>query len=256
MKSVFKKANPTLSGSSNLLIPQPYIDSAASAVAELVSCIILTPAEVLKQNAQMIRRPDHSSSTHSTVSQPPVTLEALKRFRKPAQLWRGYTALAARNLLFTAMQFPMFEHLKKTFKEYRQKKGIATGSLTETAFITTISAGSAGSVAAVITTPIDVVKTRIMLSAAGSDSGADAMKRVERAEATGQSANSLASEKSVTGKSGLTVAREVMKESGVRGLFMGGAVRGTWTALGSGLYLGVYDSGRHFLGNRRRQENP
>ncbi len=37
---------------------------------------------------------------------------------------------------------------------------------------------------------------------------------------------------------------------------MGGAVRGTWTALGSGLYLGVYDSGRHFLGNRRRQENP
>jgi solute carrier family 25 (mitochondrial S-adenosylmethionine transporter), member 26 len=197
----------------------------------------------------MIRRPEQSSSKSSTVFQPSVTLETLNRIRKPAQLWRGYTALAARNLPFTAMQFPMFEHLKRTIKDYRQQKGTATGSLLETALITAISAGSAGSVAAVITTPIDVVKTRIMLSAAGDDSGTDAMKKVERARAKGQSASSLASEKGVARKSGLTVAREVIKE---KGLFRGGALRGTWTALGSGLYLGVYESGRHFLGDRRK----
>lgn len=110
--------------------------------------------------------------------------------------------------------------------------------------------------AAVITTPVAVVKTRIMLSAAGYDAGADAMKKVERARAKGQSASSLASEKGVMRKGGLTVAREIMKESGVRGLFRGGALRGTWTALGSGLYLGVHESGRHFLGDRRRSESP
>lgn len=47
VKSGLSKANPIWSGS--LLIPQPFIHSAASATAELVSCFILTPAEVLNK---------------------------------------------------------------------------------------------------------------------------------------------------------------------------------------------------------------
>lgn len=58
VKSIFKKANPTLSASSRSLVPQPFIDSAASAIAELVSCSILTLAEGFKQNCQMIRWPE------------------------------------------------------------------------------------------------------------------------------------------------------------------------------------------------------
>jgi solute carrier family 25 (mitochondrial S-adenosylmethionine transporter), member 26 len=88
--------------------------------------------------------------------------------------------------------------------------------LTEALLITVVSAGSAGSVAAVITIPFDVVKTRIMLSATGDNVGPDAMKKVESAGAKGQSASSLPIEKGITRKSGLTVAREVMKRSRVR----------------------------------------
>ena len=140
IKSLLSKANPTLSGSSSPLIPQPFIHSAASATAELVSCFILTPAEVLKQNAQMIRRPaEASNSKASTAFQPSVTLQALKKFQRPSQLWRGYTALAARNLPFTAMQFPMFEQMKASIKAYRKKRGTFTGTLTETAMITVSS---------------------------------------------------------------------------------------------------------------------
>jgi solute carrier family 25 S-adenosylmethionine transporter 26 len=153
------------------------------------------------------------------------------------------------------MQFPMFEHLKETIKNYRRKRGTATGSLLETAIVTAVSAGSAGSVAAVITTPVDVVKTRIMLSAAGDSGEADTMKGAEKAHAKGQLAASLANEKGVVQKSGITVAREVVRESGVKGLFRGAALRGAWTALGSGLYLGVYESGRVFLGDQRRTED-
>jgi hypothetical protein len=57
------------------------------------------------------------------------------------------------------------------------------GPLVETELITAIGAGSAGSVAALIATPVDVVKTRIMLSVAGDDSSADAMKKIERTRA-------------------------------------------------------------------------
>lgn len=256
VKSVLTKANPTLSGSSLPLVPQPFIHSAASATAELVSCFILTPAEVLKQNAQIIRKPDVvSASKASTVFQPSVTVQALKHFKRPSQLWRGYFALAGRNLPFTAMQFPMFEHLKVGIKDYRKKNGTFTGSLTETALMTAVSAGSAGSVAAVITTPVDVVKTRIMLSAAGESSEGRAGKEVEMASSQGQSLQKLASGKGVAKKSSLAVAREVMTESGIKGLFRGGTLRAAWTALGSGLYLGVYESGRVFLGDRHESSD-
>ncbi|KAK0104712.1 hypothetical protein ONS95_004985 [Cadophora gregata] len=245
-KSGLSKA--TTSSTGRALIPQPIVHSAASAIAELVSCFILTPAEVLKQNAQMIRRPASSSDSVAKVAyQPSVTMQALKQFNKPSQLFRGYTALAARNLPFTAMQFPMFENLKETIKARRREAGTFTGELMETALIAAVSAGSAGSVAAVITTPVDVVKTRIMLSAAGEASETEAKKEMGTAKREGQSLNKLAKKKGGTRKGGFAVAREIIGESGAKGLFRGGSFRAAWTALGSGLYLGVYESAKDYL---------
>ncbi|KAK2626963.1 hypothetical protein QTJ16_004138 [Diplocarpon rosae] len=246
LKTGLTKVTTSSSGSS--LVPQPFINSAASASAELVSCFILTPAEVLKQNAQMILKPTSKLSV-KTAFQPSVTLQALKQFKRPSQLFRGYTALAARNLPFTAMQFPMFEHLKESIKAYRRQNGTFSGGFTETALVTAVSAGSAGSVAAVITTPVDIVKTRIMLSAAGESFGAEAKKEVEKAKEKGYSLDKLAKEKGVARKSGFVVAKEIVGENGVKGLFRGGILRAAWTALGSGLYLGVYESGRVWLGD-------
>lgn len=246
IKTVLTKANTSLSGNNTPLIPQPFVHSAASAVAELVSCFILTPAEVLKQNAQMIRQPAHSSASGAS-----VTMQALKQFKRPSQLFTGYTALAARNLPFTAMQFPMFEHMKESLKSYRRENGTRTGSLLETATITAMSAGTAGSIAAVITTPVDVLKTRIMLAASGENSESEAKRKIEEAKKKGQSLDTLGGKK----KGSLTIAREVVAEAGVKGLFRGALLRAGWTALGSGLYLGVYESGRVWLGDRREAKD-
>ncbi|KAA6410908.1 MAG: hypothetical protein FRX48_05218 [Lasallia pustulata] len=138
-----------------------------------------TTYEVLKQNAQMIQKPP---SARTRAFDPTATLLALKRFHNPRQLWRGYTALAARNLPFTAMHFPLYEKLKASLLAARSAQRKARGSLLERGVITALAAGSAGAVAAVITTPVDVVKTRIMLGAAGDgDSHAgksDALRQV------------------------------------------------------------------------------
>ncbi len=155
------------------------------------------------------------------------------------------------------MQFPMFEHIRTIIHNYRKRTGRATGSLWETGTVTAISAGSAGAVSAVITTPIDVVKTRIMLSAAESDQprGEEQQRIVKDVERQGKDAKAeieKAQQAARGGRAGgLAVGREIFRTEGVKGLFRGGALRGLWTALGSGLYLGVYESGRRYLEGRR-----
>ena len=83
------------------------------------------------------------------------------------------------------MQFPLFERLKGGIKEYRDEKGLTRGGVVEMGVITAVSAGSAGAVSAVITTPIDVVKTRVMLAAGEGGSGSGPSKDVQSGGASG-----------------------------------------------------------------------
>ena len=138
---------------------------------------------------------------------------------------------------------------------YRRRRGLEKGGLWETGVITAVSAGMAGSVAAVVTTPIDVVKTRIMLAAA--DGGEERRRAVEETQARGRDVKAEIERAQQAAKGGRAggwaVGREIWRTEGWRGLFRGGGLRGLWTALGSGLYLGVYESGRKHLENRREE---
>ncbi|TLS30833.1 hypothetical protein PpBr36_03531 [Pyricularia pennisetigena] len=222
--------------------PSPLIHALASGTAELASCAVLTPAEVIKQNAQMIRsgsgssggNSTSSSSSSSSSSSKSTSLQAFRMLQRSEggawrRLWTGYTALAARNLPFTAMQFPMFEYVRATIWRQRDDRrtsrkeagGIEEGQgLLETGLVNGSSAALSGSVASVLTTPTDVVKTRMMLMAGNQNSSSSG---------------------------GLQIARDVYREMGVRGLFRGGLFRAGWTALGSGLYLGTYEVAKVWL---------
>ncbi|KAK3318047.1 mitochondrial carrier domain-containing protein [Apodospora peruviana] len=215
--------------------PQPVIHSLASGSAEMASCVVLAPAEVIKQNAQMLRRSGSNSNQRST------SIQALRMVWRSTtgtsrSLWAGYTALVARNLPFTAMHFPMFEFLRGHIWDWRGRHHAATGDMSRTALVTGASAAVSGALAAIITTPADVVKTRIMLSAGdspappGSGSGP-----VDKRE-----------------KSGLDVAKTIFREKGLRGLFRGALLRASWTALGSGLYLGSYEAAKFSLKGAKR----
>ena len=211
-----------------------------------------------------------------------ATLQTLAKFKSnPLALWRGYTALAGRNLPFTAMQFPMFERLKAGVREYRDERGLTRGTIAESALVTAASAGTAGAIAAVITTPVDVVKTRIMLaavdnavqeasSAAASSSSSQSKspktnnlvdafgKSVESSKETLKSAaknlNPLIRPEDKGRKSSWKIGQEIVADKGFKGLWRGGALRGVWTFIGSGLYLGTYESGRVYLAERRGEK--
>jgi solute carrier family 25 (mitochondrial S-adenosylmethionine transporter), member 26 len=241
VKSLISRHNPTF-GSVNGFLPQPLIHAAASGTAELVSCAILTPAEVIKQNAQMVD--NHSNNGGPRVN---ATIHTMRRFRSnPLALWRGYSALAGRNLPFTALQFPLFERIKASIKQYRDERGIRTNTLLENGAITAVSAGTGGSISAVVTTPVDVVKTRIMLAAA--ESAAEDQKpgkgaRAAVVDATGRPVQEAketlsAAVKNLTKppsrKGSMQIAREIVADHGYIGLFRGGLLRGVWTMLGAG----------------------
>lgn len=229
----------SISPNSTIYLPQPAINAISSGGAELVSCAILTPAEVIKQNAQVIMK-DGSRRRGSP------TLRVLKQFKnQPARLWRGYTALAGRNLPFTGLQFPIFEYLKTYFLEQRKhhRHGEPVTSIFDRATTTAMSAAIAGSGAAWITTPIDVVKTRIMLSA-----GDEMAKSVPAGESKNQPPE-------ISRKSGWLVAREILRNESIQGLFRGAVLRSAWTAVGSGLYLGCYEGGRFYLEDQRKAAN-
>ncbi|KAI2617667.1 mitochondrial carrier [Hypomontagnella submonticulosa] len=233
-------------------LPQPLVHSGASAIAECASCLVLTPSEVIKQNAQMLQRSGSGREGRS------ASLEALKQLTRGGsgagrKLLSGYTALVARNLPFTAIQFPIFENLRGRMWRRRGAGSEGGGAgqteaetrgLLETGVVTGTSAGLAGSFAAVVTTPMDVVKTRLML-AAGSDRDVKqgAHDRMPTPQAQGA--------RKYNARGGLAVAREVVAERGVSGLFRGAVLRAVWTAVGSGLYLGTYEVAKVWLGRRK-----
>ncbi|KAL4976752.1 mitochondrial carrier domain-containing protein [Aspergillus desertorum] len=245
-------------------VPTPALNALSSSAGEMVSCFLLTPAEVIKQNAQVINNaPSANNPQKAKQGGTSVTLQVLTRFRQqPWKLWSGYSALVGRNLPFTGINFPIFEAIKGYLLERRHRqhgytvhnsagvgawKEIGRGRggqepVYERAVLTGIAASISGSIASVITTPIDVVKTRMMLAASGCDS---------------PSGSSYASGgKEVTKKQGSVwaVGKRIFNDEGVKGLFRGGAIRVVWTAVSLSIYLSMYEGGRFFLEKRRKEK--
>jgi hypothetical protein len=148
----------------------------------------------------------------------------------------------ARNLPFTALQFPVFEKIRaQIWQSRRGGKARGPQGLVETGVVTAVSAASAGAVAAFVTTPSDVVKTRMMLIAGeGPGDSKD-----------GQSQQPRPGDRAETKRGAWTVTKAVYEDRGMRGFFRGGLFRSAWTALGSGLYLGTYDVAKVWLKRNR-----
>lgn len=212
------------------------------------------------------------------------------------RLLTGYGALTARNLPFTALQFPIFEAIRRRLWERRDRRagddrmavqkdgsgGVGGGErrivekgaaivargLMETGLVNGTSAAVSGAIAAVITTPTDVVKTRMMLSAGEGDrpmQGAAANNEqrqrqqqqpcngrldIQRETPVKQRTSSSPQPDGPARRqnmNGLQVARLVYQERGLQGLFRGGLLRASWTAVGSGLYLGTYEMAKVWL---------
>jgi solute carrier family 25 (mitochondrial S-adenosylmethionine transporter), member 26 len=179
------------------------------------------------------------------------TIAVLRQLKhNPTRLWRGYSALVARDLPFTALQFPAFEYLRKVLIERRsslKKAGKPVTGVLERAWISALSAGVAGSAAAWVTTPFDVIKTRMMLEA-----GVIAPVDVEHHPGCRLQPGDVNLQRRRKRNNAFQIGMKALQREGIRGLFRGGLIRTVFTFLGNGIFMGCYEGAKVYLTERNK----
>lgn len=212
-------------------------DLCAASVAEAVACVFFAPAEALKNNAQMIQSissklpASANVQSHRASGVQFASIQAFKKFKNIRQLWSGYFALLAHHLPYTAIQMPLYEGLKGHIAQ----SAIARRSLfpsdkssdgkhyqvVGSATIASVSGAISGGVAAVLTAPTDMLKTRVNLDA--HDQNLPQNSRIMHA------------------------ARSIFITEGFRGFFRGCGINIFMGIVGSGMWLGLYEGTKSWL---------
>ena len=130
----------------------------AASMGESAACLVRVPTEVLKAKMQT------SEANASSLSRTFGLVLAEKEHSGPlgrftGGLYRGYGITLMREIPFAMIQFPIYEFLKTYWTE-NLRGGVPVNPLQAAA------CGSfGGALAAAATTPLDVVKTRLMVGA-------------------------------------------------------------------------------------------
>ncbi|CAI7873316.1 unnamed protein product [Closterium sp. NIES-54] len=130
-----------------LSCPMALVPPVAAALGNITSSAILVPKEVIKQRMQA-----GAAGSVWQVLQQTVAVEGV------AGLYSGYTAALLRNLPTNVLNFSTFEYLKMAILHVRHSTSLRPHE--------SMAAGAvAGALSAALTTPLDVVKTRLMTQA-------------------------------------------------------------------------------------------
>lgn len=170
----------------------PTVTEIASAsVAEIAACVVRVPTENVKQKMQ--------------VGQFGGFKETLRYVVGSGGLFRGFSTTCLREAPFSALQFPLYEELRRRVQgegEISPLASAACGSV-------------AGGVAAGVTTPLDVVKTRQMLE---------------------------------THSGGLrSILMQIYREEGAKALLSGILPRMAWISIGGFVFFGTYEAVKHSI---------
>jgi len=182
----------------------------AASVGEVAACAVRVPTEVVKQRAQAVQYPSSMAALADILAQRgKVGWCGVGR-----ELYRGWAVTVLREVPFTVIQFPLWEGMKGRWRRREGRERERVGPVESGLF------GSvAGAVAAGVTTPLDVLKTRLMLAR-------------EREKV-------------------VVVVGRIWREEGSRAFFKGWGPRTVWISVGGAVFLGSYQWAYNALGGVR-----
>lgn len=131
----------------------PLVHAAAGVVATTASDAVFTPMDVVKQRLQLQRSP-YGGVRDCVVRM--VREEGIRAF------YASYKTTVVMNAPFTAVHFSTYEAVKKLLIEVSLE-----GASEEGILVHLTAGGAAGALASAITTPLDVVKTRLQCQVIG-----------------------------------------------------------------------------------------
>eukprot|EP00756_Hemistasia_phaeocysticola_P006427 Hpha_TRINITY_DN13822_c0_g1::TRINITY_DN13822_c0_g1_i1::g.70108::m.70108/K15111/SLC25A26; solute carrier family 25 (mitochondrial S-adenosylmethionine transporter), member 26 len=175
----------------------------AACLGEATACLIRVPTETVKQRMQ--------TGMYSSLGQ---GMSQIAKNEGMGSLYAGYSVTLSREIPFALVQFPLWEHLKHTFAF--DEKG------NKSDLVAAACGSAAGGLAAAVTTPLDVAKTRIML-----DQG--------RTTYTGGVWNTLL---------------KIKQEEGMRALLSGILPRTKMITIGGFIFFGGYEYVDSLLANK------
>ncbi|KAF8542553.1 mitochondrial carrier domain-containing protein [Trichophaea hybrida] len=183
--------------------PAPVAHMLAASFGEVAACAARVPTEVVKQRVQASQ---YSSSWLALRHILTANTGASTMWR---ELYRGWGVTVMREIPFTIIQFPLWEAMKTWRSNMKGRKA----SSTESAVFGSVSGG----IAAAATTPVDVLKTRLML----------AKKR----------------------QSAMSTLKNIVIKEGTAALFKGITPRIVWISIGGAIFFGVWDFAKATLEN-------
>ena len=184
----------------------------AASLAEAAACLVRVPTEVVKAKMQTDQR--RYRGLLETIRL--VLAERHGGWLSASWtggLYRGYGITLFREIPFAVIQFPLYERLKVLWAERQQGEAV---SAAQAAACGSVSGG----IAAGLTTPLDVIKTRLML-------GAD--KHGKLYHGVGD------------------VLRRTVSAEGAGVLWSGWQPRVMWISIGGFVFFGAYEESKSLL---------
>ncbi|GAB7362311.1 hypothetical protein MBLNU230_g2329t1 [Neophaeotheca triangularis] len=181
----------------------------AASLGEVAACAVRVPTEVVKQRAQAKQSPSSLAALRAILAQ----RQTLGHAAVGRELYRGWGITVLREVPFTVIQFPLWEAMKAS---YNGRSGRRETPALPSALFGSLS----GAVAAGLTTPLDVLKTRMMLSTGAEREGV------------------------------WDLTARLWREEGARAFFKGLGPRTMWISIGGAVFLGSYQAASNALGGR------
>ncbi|TFY71980.1 hypothetical protein EVG20_g1030 [Dentipellis fragilis] len=202
------------------LAPLNHMISAS--LGEIAACMIRVPTEVIKTRAQTS---SYGALADSSLGAAKLLwkAEGIKGFYRGfgitvmreastilSPVLRILPIVTRKQIPFTSLQFPMYEFFKRRLSLFLYGKPASLH-----AYEAALCGSVAGGIAAAATTPLDVLKTRVMLD--------------------------LRDTTHPSYPSPLARLRQIHGSEGVRALFAGVVPRTLWISAGGAVFLGVYE---------------
>jgi solute carrier family 25 S-adenosylmethionine transporter 26 len=180
----------------------------AASFGEAAACFVRVPTGVVTAKMQISSKPGTVMETFRMVLQERHGGSILSGFT--GGLYRGFGITLFREIPFAAMQFPMYEKMKSVWAD---RQGVMQVNPLQAAMCGSLS----GAIAGAATTPLDVLKTRLML-------GVD--KHGVHYQGVGD------------------VFRRTLAEEGRSGFLKGLQPRVMWISIGGFVFFGAYEGSK------------